>query len=83
MAELRNVRRHPLSGAIYGVDSEGLVHVEKEDLQLAGVFNSDGTWVRGELREADPHLCGWLAGPQLPEGWAALPKDLPVEVHDK
>jgi len=81
MTVLTNVRRHPLSGALYGVDEDGLVHVQLEEVE--GVFTSEGTWVRGELREADPHLCGWLAGPQLPEGWAALPKDLPTEVHRK
>jgi hypothetical protein len=80
MAELTNLRKHPLSGALYGVDDMGQVHVDDGESQ--GVFTSDGTWVRGELREADPHLCGWLAGPQLPEGWAVLPKDLPVEVHE-
>lgn len=81
MVKLTNVRKHPLSGALYGVDEAGLVHVAGDEAE--GVFTSDGTWVRGELREADPHLCGWLAGPQLPEGWAALPKDLPVKVHEQ
>ena len=80
MAELKNLRKPPLSGALYGVDGEGLVHVELRGEE--GVFTSEGVWVRGPLREADPHLCGWLAGPQLPEGWAALPKDLPTEVHE-
>ena len=42
------------------------------------VFDHDGNWVSGELREADPNLCGWLAGPQLPPSVALLPKDLPT-----
>jgi hypothetical protein len=30
--------------------------------------------VAGDLRHADPHLCGWLAGPQLPPLLAVLPR---------
>jgi hypothetical protein len=68
-------RRHPLSGAIYDVGADGLVRVDLNGKQ--GVFTASGTWVRGELHQADPHLCGWLAGPQLPTGFAGNPKDLP------
>lgn len=70
-------RRHPLSGAIYDVREDGLVSVDKNG--QVGVFRPDGTWVSGELREADPHLCGWLAGRQLPTGLTALTKDLPLK----
>lgn len=69
-------RRHPLSGAVYDVGDDGLVHVELDG--VVGVFTSDGEWVRGELREADPHLCLWLAGPQVPASLARNPKDLHV-----
>jgi hypothetical protein len=69
-------RRHPLSGAIYDVRDDGLVDVDKHGVR--GVFRPDGTWVSGDLREADPHLCGWLAGRQLPTGLTALTKDLPL-----
>jgi hypothetical protein len=61
-------RRHPLSGALYDVRDDGLVEV----------VDRDGHWVSGELRWADPHLCGWLAGRQLPTGSAGATKDLPV-----
>ncbi len=67
-------RRHPLSGAMYEVGDDGLVHVEHEGTR--GVFTAEGDWVRGELRHADPHLCGWLAGRQLPASLARNPKDL-------
>jgi hypothetical protein len=69
-------RVHPLSRAVYDVDSEGLVHVE--DHGRTGVFTPSGDWVRGELKHCDPQLCGWLAGPQLPPELARLPKDLPA-----
>ena len=68
------MRKHPLSGAVYDVDDDGYVHVD--DAGVTGVFTAAGTWVSGELHEADPHLCGWLAGRQLPAGMAAGPKDL-------
>jgi len=69
-------RKHPLSGAIYDVDVDGLVHVV-EDGKL-GVFTADGVWVRGDLTHCDPNLCGWLAGRQVSGPYAVLPKDLPA-----
>jgi hypothetical protein len=37
--------------------------VEIDDKQ--GLFHSDGRWIEGELREADPQLCGWVAGDRV------------------
>ena len=48
-------KRHPLSGAIYDVGDDGLVHVDLDG--RTGVFTASG-----ELRQADPHLCGWRPG---------------------
>lgn len=67
-------RRHPLSGAVYEVDEHGLVHVDQDGTK--GVFTADGDWVRGELRHVDAHLCGWLAGRQVPAHLARNPKDM-------
>ena len=53
-------RRHPISGALYDVRHDGLVQVD--DRGETGVFTAQGDWVSGELRHADAHLCGWLAG---------------------
>jgi hypothetical protein len=66
-------RRHALSGALYDVRDDGCVDVTARD-GTVGTFTADGQWVRGELRHADPHLCGWLAGPQLPPRLAVLPR---------
>ena len=38
------------------------------------MFTPDGRWVSGDVYHADPHLCGWLAGPQLPPRLAVLPR---------
>jgi hypothetical protein len=57
-------RRHPLSGAMYEVGEDGLVLVVGRDGR-SGRFRPDGSWVDGELRQADPHLCAWLGGPQV------------------
>ena len=56
--------RHPLSGALYDLNEDGTVTVSKDGLD--GRFSSEGQWLSGELRTADPQLCGWMAGPQLP-----------------
>jgi phenylpropionate dioxygenase-like ring-hydroxylating dioxygenase large terminal subunit len=55
--------RHPLTGAIYALEPEGLVRVE--DRGSVGRFHPDGAWHSGELRDADPHLIAWVGGPQL------------------
>lgn len=55
--------RHPFTQALYERDDD-LVRVTTTD-GLTGRFRADGRWVSGELREADPQLCGWIAGPKL------------------
>ena len=56
--------RHPLSGATYDLTDAGTIIVTKND--LSGEFTSQGVWIAGDLKQADPHLCVWIAGRQLP-----------------
>jgi hypothetical protein len=70
-------RKHPLNGAIYTVGDDGLVYVDKQGVK--GVFTPGGKYISGELTTADMHLCGWLAGPQLPPERDIPAKDMPVE----
>jgi len=58
------VLRHPMSGALYTLRDDGLVDVENNG--LTGTFHFDGRFEAGELRQADPHMLMWIAGPQLP-----------------
>lgn len=55
--------RHPFSGALYEQDGHGNVRVSKAG--KVGLFRSDGTWIEGEIFEADPQLCGWVGGPKV------------------
>lgn len=55
--------RHPLSGAIYDVDTDGSIVVTKDG--ESGRFTAAGEWLSGAIRYADPHLCGWLSGPRM------------------
>ena len=66
-------RRHALSGALYDVNEDGTVSVTSRN-GVTGTFSSHGRWISGELTHADPHLCIWLAGPQLPPRLAVLPR---------
>lgn len=68
-------RKHPLSGAIYDVREDGLVEVSLDG--KVGLFTHEGELVSGDVHHADPHLCLWLAGPQVPAHVARNPKDLP------
>jgi hypothetical protein len=54
---------HPFTRALYEQDGHGHVRVTRDG--KVGVFTSEGTWVEGEVYEADPHLCGWVGGPKL------------------
>ena len=59
------VLKHPISGATYQLRDDGLVDVENNGLK--GVFTFDGRHQSGDLKQADPHLLLWIAGPQLPD----------------
>jgi hypothetical protein len=56
--------KHPLSGAIYDLEADSVVRVEKDG--RAGRFRSDGTYLSGDIYSADPHLCQWIGGRALP-----------------
>jgi hypothetical protein len=56
--------KHPLSGAIYDLEADGVVRVEKDG--RAGRFRSDGSYLSGDIYCADPHLCQWIGGRALP-----------------
>ena len=56
--------KHPMSGALYDLLSDGSIQVSRNN--VTGRFTQHGVWLDGELRQADPHLCLWIAGPQLP-----------------
>lgn len=64
--------RHPMNGAMYTVQPDGLVEVENNG--LVGTFSWDGRHHGGDLTYADPHMLVWLAGPQLPEGTESVRK---------
>lgn len=55
--------RHPFTRALYERDGDGNILVTDGDRQ--GRFTDQGRWIEGELRECDPQLCGWVAGPQM------------------
>jgi hypothetical protein len=53
--------RHPLSGALYDLEANGVLRVTTHDGKT-GLFRGDGTYINGDLYFADPHLCGWIGG---------------------
>lgn len=56
--------KHPLSGALYDLTVDGLIQVESRTGDI-GLFDKDGRWQSGTLRQADPHLCVWIGGRDL------------------
>ena len=56
--------KHPFGRALYEQDGNGNVLVTQED-GAWGRFRQDGRWLEGNLKEADPHFCGWVGGPVM------------------
>lgn len=56
--------RHPFTRALYEQDGKGNVRVVDPDGRV-GLFTTAGTWLEGELFEADPQLCNWVGGPKV------------------
>lgn len=69
--------RHPFSGALYERDGEldGRAVIRVTDGDRVGRFRHDGRWIEGDLRECDPQLCGWIAGPQVANHRTAVGAD--------
>jgi phenylpropionate dioxygenase-like ring-hydroxylating dioxygenase large terminal subunit len=57
--------KHPLSGFLYERLEEDLVQVTDRDGN-ASKFHMDGSWIEGPLTHADPNMCNWIGGKQLP-----------------
>ena len=67
-------RKHALSGALYDVRDDGNLTVTVARRRDRASSRPTVEWVSGDVHHADPHLCGWLAGPQLPPRLAVLPR---------
>jgi hypothetical protein len=57
--------RHPLNGHLYERKKSGFVEITDQKGGVS-VFTDQGEWVEGPLTQADPHLCLWIGGEQLP-----------------
>lgn len=58
--------RHPLSGSIYERVEEGVVRVTTKSGEV-GTFTEAGDRIDGPFGEADPNMCNWIGGKQLPD----------------
>ncbi len=59
--------RHALTGHIYEMGLDGLVHITDGRGEVSR-FNPDGTWVDGPMTHADTNMINWVGGEQLPGG---------------
>ena len=59
--------RHALTGHVYEMALDGLVHVTNGRGEVSK-FRPDGTWVEGSMTHADPNMIDWIGGKQLPGG---------------
>ncbi len=61
--------RHPLSGHIYqraGDDRVEVIAGDGTDQRTVSTFDADGNHLDGPITQADPHLCLWVGGAQVP-----------------
>tara|TARA_B100000953_G_scaffold256341_1_gene220437 strand:+ start:1727 stop:1939 length:213 start_codon:yes stop_codon:yes gene_type:complete len=56
--------RHGFSNALYQRVAENQVKVTTENGET-GIFDGEGRWIEGEVYEADPELCIWLASKRI------------------
>jgi len=66
-------QHHPFSKALYEQDQAGNVVVRLAG--RTGVFRADGSWIEGEIYEADPQMCNWIAGPKVRHHRLQTPDD--------
>ena len=67
--------RHPMNGHIYERVELGRVRVIDLDGNES-LFDDEGTYLEGPIKQADPHLCKWIGGP-TPEGILDAPLAIP------
>jgi NAD(P)-dependent dehydrogenase (short-subunit alcohol dehydrogenase family) len=53
--------RHAMTEATYELLTDGTVRVETTD-GASGIFRTNGRWLRGEVRDADPQMLDFLDG---------------------
>jgi len=53
-----------MSGALYDLNEDGTITVTNDERE--GQFDGRGRCLSGEIRSADPQLCGWMAGSATP-----------------
>ena len=70
--------RHPLTGHVYEMCDDDLVHVTNHKGEVSK-FKPDATWVEGPMTQVDPNMCNWIGGDQLPGG-NVVPLSPPPEV---
>lgn len=67
--------QHPMNGHIYERIEEGRVRITDLDGHES-IFDDDGVWIEGPQTQADPHLCKWIGGRNLP-GMEDIPLMIP------
>ncbi|MEM7218583.1 MAG: aromatic ring-hydroxylating dioxygenase subunit alpha [Pseudomonadota bacterium] len=76
--------RHPLNGWTYECIEPGRVRVTTTK-GVTGLFDADGTWLEGELKECNVHLCLWAGGEQVQQQPTARIREnaIPDAVREK
>lgn len=75
--------RHPLNGWLYEDLGDGVVKVTTPK-GVTGKFSAAAEWIQGELTDANPHLCLWVGGRQLPNaGGMTSDPDLLAKVRER
>jgi hypothetical protein len=52
--------RHAGSRHLYESVEPGRIRVSDEEGGRSGLFTQRGEWISGDLKIADPFICGWL-----------------------
>jgi len=79
-ARLYTKLKHELTGDVYEREAEGRVRVTSEAGKVSH-FDERGNWLDGEPADADPNMCNWIGGRQLP-GAESVPSPPPGPIPE-
>lgn len=65
-ARLYTRQRHALTGHIYELMDDGLVHITNAKGEVSK-FHANGIWVEGPMTHADSNMLNWIGGEHLPD----------------
>ncbi len=70
---------HGFTGAMYRRVGDNRIEVTDTEGRI-GLFDGEGRWIEGEIYEADPQMCVWLAADRIKSSHRLSAQDGPGQL---